>query len=389
MRSLLITWKDLRIAYRDRTGLLMLLAMPLILIAVLGAVFGSSFSDNPSIAAFSVAVVDQDQSQFSRALVEVLSGAELQELIVAEQMLEEEAVAALQQGQLGGALVIPQGFAGAIMGDGDVQLVVLRDPGREFEASVLQSIAQAFADQLTAARLTVQQALQAGQSVDPMQLGQQVAEQFSRAQIVLEQEQVVPGVQISSFQYYAFAMACMFLLFSGSTSLQSLAAEERMQTYWRTMATPTSRFSYLLGKAGGQVAVAFVQFCILAVGTRLFYGVIWGNWVATLTVGLVYALTVGGLAILVSSLVSSPAAAMSGWMIAVQIGTALGGGMVPLYVFPSFMQKVAMISPVYWGLRSFLAIGMGQPLPWAYVLPLFAIGAISISLGLLRLARKN
>ncbi len=388
MQALLITWKDLRIAYRDRTGLLMLLAMPLILIAVLGAVFGSAFSDAPTIAAIPIAVVDLDKTQFSEALWSVLSGDELADLIVAKQLTQSEAEAELQQGNLAGALVIPAGFSDSVLGSGSSELLVLRDPGQEFQASVLQSIAQAFADQLTSARLTVQEALQTGQNIDPVQLGQQVAQLVVESRVRLEREVVVPGAAISSFQYYTFGMACMFLLMAGNFGLQSLAEEEKKQTYARMMATPTTRFNYLLGKVGGQVALAFTQFLILAVGTRLIYGVFWGSWPAVLMVGFAYSLTVGGLSILVSSLVRSGAAALSGWMIGVQVGTALGGGMVPLYVFPDFMQQVAMISPVFWGLKSFLALGMGQPMPWEYVLPLLVIGVISILLGLTRLAKN-
>lgn len=388
MQALMITWKDLQIAYRDRTGLMMLLAMPLILIAVLGAVFGSSFADTPTIATIAIAVIDQDRTHFSGELWQVLSGDELADLVVAKQMTEVEAEAELKQGRLAGALLIPSGFAASVMGNGSSELVVLRDPGQEFQASILQSIAQAFADQLTAARLTVQEALQTGQVVDPVQLGQQVAHQVAEARVKLEREVVVPGAQINSFQYYTFSMACMFLLMAGNFGLQSLSDEERKQTYARTMVTPTSKLSYLLGKVGGQVALAFTQFLILALGTRLIYGVVWGDWPAVLLVGLIYSVTVGGLAILVSSLIRNAATALSGWVIGVQVGTALGGGMVPLYVFPDFMQKVAMVSPVFWGLKSFLALGMGQPLPWQYVLPLLAIGVISIVLGLTRLAKN-
>lgn len=388
MRAFFITLKDLRIAYRDRTGLLMLLAMPLILIAVLGAVFGGAFAASPQIEPFPVAVVDLDNSQMSDVLWQVISGDELRSLVLAEKLTQAEAEGQIRQGKLAGAIVIPAGFGDSAIGGGSADLLVLRDPGQEFQTSILQSVAQAFADQLTAARFAVQEVMQTGQSVNPVALGEQVARQVTAAQITLLKEVVVPGARITSFQYYAFAMACMFLLMAGNIGLQSLSIEKRNQTFARTMVSPTSKFSYLLGKTGGQVAIAFVQFLILALGTRLGFGVNWGSWPAVIFTGFAYALAVGGLSMLVGSLVTNSAAGIGGWMIGVQVFTALGGGMVPLSQFSDGMQKVAMVSPVYWGLKSFLALGMGQPMPWHYVLPLLAVGVIAVSLGLARLARN-
>lgn len=388
MRALQIALKDLRVAYRDRTGLLLLLVMPLVLIAVLGAVFGGTFAQSPTIEPFTVALVDQDDSYLSDVLWQVLSGDELRDLITAQRLTLAEAEEQIRQGQIAGGVVVPAGFSASVLGDGSSSLQLLRDPGQELRASILQSIIQSFADHLVASRLTMQELLSSGQAIDPLRLGQQVAAQVAAAEVQVQKDVVVPGAQISSFQYYAFAMACMFLLMAGHLGLQSLAVEHRNQTYARTMVTPTGKLSFLLGKVGGQVAIGFTQFLILAVGTRVAYGVVWGSWPAVLLTGFVYSLSVGGLSVLVSSLVSNPAAGIGAWNIGVQIFTALGGGMVPLSQFPGFMQKVAMVSPVYWGLKSFLALGMGQAMPWNSVLPLLAVGVVAIVLGTLRLARN-
>lgn len=381
-----ITMKDLRVVARDRTGLMMLLAMPLILIAVLGAVFGNAFAQSPKIEPFAVAVVDHDHGALADLLWQVMDGPELQDLVTISKLEETEAEDLIRKGKLVGAIVVPADFTVLATSGQAAELHVLRDPGQEFRVSIVQAIAQAFTDHLTAAQLAIAEVAAGGEVPDPAALGEQVARQVAEAQVRTEKEVVVPGAKIGSFQYYAFGMACMFLLMSGSVGLQSIAAEERNQTLARTIAGPVSRASFLMGKAGGQIAVAFAQFVILFLGTSMIYHVNWGNPCGVMVVGFAYSFAVGGLSMLVASVVKSSAAAITAWMIGVQLCAALGGSMVPLSQFPNFMQKVAMLSPNFWGLKSFLSLAMGQPIPWAYVMPLFMVGTIAVSVGVTRLA---
>jgi ABC-2 type transport system permease protein len=219
-------------------------------------------------------------------------------------------------------------------------------------------------------------------------LGQQIAADISKTQVRLQTEAVASGKQVGSFLYFAIAMACMFLLLSGSLCLSSIASEERRQTLARMMASPTAKVQLLLGKALGQVCITILQFTILYLVTSLVFKADWGNPLAVFLLALAYTFAIAGLAMVVAALVPNRGAAVGAWSICVQIMAALGGSMVPLSQFPAIMLKVAQFNPNYWGLRGFLDIALDLPLPLVNISALAAIGFLGIALGTWRLARS-
>lgn len=73
------------------------------------------------------------------------------------------------------------------------------------------------------------------------------------------------------------------------------------------------------------------------------------------------------------------------------IFAAIGGIMIPLFVMPEFMQKLAILSPMSWGLKSFLALFLqdatiGDILPSLGGLALF--GAICLGIAAWKLNRE-
>ncbi len=390
MQILWIALKDLRIAARDRSGLLLQLAMPLVLITVLGVAFGGAFASRPVIPRFEVGVVDQDTGQLAETLWQILQDSQLQELFLPTAMEADRARELIKEGELAGAIVIPANFTTDVFAGKPTSLQIWCDPGQELRPIIIQTVAQSYVDNLLATQLVVSEALENGQTIAQHEieaLGQQIASEINKVRARLEIDVVTTGKQVDSFLYYAIGMACMFLLMSGSIGLQSIASEERRQTLSRIMATPTARVRFLLGKSLGQMGITVVQFVILYVVTSLIFKTDWGSPLAVLLLALAYAFAIAGLSMLVVALIPNRVAAANAWLISVQIMAALGGSMVPLSQFPPFMLKVACISPSFWGLRGFLDIAMAQPLPLVNMLVLAITGLVAITLGTWRLAR--
>lgn len=390
MQIVWIALKDLLLAARDRSGLLLLLAMPLVLITVLGTAFGGAFATSPVIATFDVGIVDEDGGQLAITLGDILQDESLQKLLNPISLTADEAKELVKAGDLAAAIVIPDGFTADVFGGLAVSLQVWRDPGQQLRPMIVETIARSFVDNLLATRIVVAETISSGQSIAPdaiESLGQQIAGDISKTQVRLQTEAVASGKRVGSFLYYAIGMACMFLLFSGSLCLSSIAGEERRQTKARIMVSPTANVQFLLGKALGQVCLTIAQFAILYLVTRFAFQADWGSPLAVLLLALAYTFAIAGLAMLVAALVPNRGAAVGAWSIGVQIMAALGGSMVPLSQFPAIMLKIAHFSPNYWALRGFLDIAMDLPLPLVNISVLVAIGFLGISLGTWRLAR--
>jgi ABC-2 type transport system permease protein len=78
------------------------------------------------------------------------------------------------------------------------------------------------------------------------------------------------------------------------------------------------------------------------------------NWAALLLMLLAISLAAVSLALAVACLVSSHAQAATLGPILNVLMVALGGVMVPLFVMPPVMQKIAGYSPMNWGLEGLL-----------------------------------
>jgi ABC-2 type transport system permease protein len=80
------------------------------------------------------------------------------------------------------------------------------------------------------------------------------------------------------------------------------------------------------------------------------------NWVALFLMLLSISLAAVSLALAVACLVSTHAQAATFGPILNVLMAALGGVMVPLFVMPPVMQKIATYSPMNWGLEGLLNV---------------------------------
>lgn len=411
MKALIIAAKDLKQFSRDRTGLLMTIAMPLILILVLGFALGGMMdSGYPTISQFGVGIVDEDGGQLVDAFRDVLASDGLKDMLAPVDLTRQDAEAQIREGKLAGAVVFPAGYSTDIASGKAAQLTVLVDPASSLRGPIVESVAQTFGDRVLAVQFALARESEKAVAVtgvgDPSQWSAGVRTQLAAQMAQLAQdvslklEAMSPemieelsnrGVQLSAMQYYAMAMTVMFLGFAGLGGLQSIIEERDRQTLNRVLVAPGSRLEFIIGKFLGVLFVSACQFAVLLLGTHFIYRVSWGtNLPGIILLAFAYAFTVSGLATLVSAFNRNPKGAVSMWVLIVQLSAALGGSMVPISVFPEALKRISAWLPNYWTLTGFFGLATGEPM--ATVLPsigwLFALGAACLSIGAWRLARE-
>jgi ABC-2 type transport system permease protein len=148
---LTLAWKDLVLLSRDRMAMFFLLVFPILM----GVLFGLMYQGlgTPQPGGVGVAVVDEDHSPMSQALIENLR--EQQALKVTVTRLEA-AQQQLRTGNVLGIVIVPEGFgktAGIFWADNPVPLRLGRDPSRMAEAAMLEGYLMEAAGKLMAERL--------------------------------------------------------------------------------------------------------------------------------------------------------------------------------------------------------------------------------------------
>ncbi|MCQ6280469.1 ABC transporter permease [Bacillus sp. EB600] len=399
MKSFIIAWKDFKIRFTDRKGFFLMIFFPIILTAILGTAL-SGVMGEASLPKTTVGVVQTDTDPIAAILVnDVLSGKDLKKLVAVKKVdSEKELTALLRDEKIDVGVVIPSNWSGNLQ-DGQLkQAKLLTDPGKELKGNIIETVLQTFVNQvITTSSSTKTVLTNSAQTLAPndiKNLARQLStslEKLAKHNQGFVQEGSIGKKQVSGMQYYAAAMAAMFLLFNVENGAKSFINERDTETLARLMSTPTSKLAILAGKFLGNLYFVLAQFSIFLAVTHFLFQVNWGeNVLQTMLIGFAYSIAVSGLAMLFAAIIKNMKTAEMVGGLGVQIFAILGGSMIPLTIFPKAMQTVANIAPNKWALSSFIDIMAGTT--WNTLLMplivLFMIGIVSITLGTWRLQVK-
>ena len=406
----LIGFKDLKLAFRDRTALMFMLLAPFLLTLGLGFVTGAYGSRSSSgISQIKVIIVNQDQGQLGQALVDLFQSADLADLV--SPALVTDPVTARAQIDANGAVaavIVPVGFTDSIIPPNNqapstdvLQIEIYKNPLSPVSAGVIQSIVEEFASRVETGRVggqvVVTQMLAAG-LISPGQVSAIAAEMGQRQAVNSPPTIVLQAAQSGQAEkpfnvmaYMAPGMALMFLMFTTSNGGRSILAEQAQGTLPRLLVSPTNSAQVLIGKIFGVYVTGVIQMLILIVACSLLFGIQWGNPLGMLVLVLVAVFAATGWGMLITSMARTPGQVSS-------IGTAvmltfgiLSGTFIQASVMPVWFQWASKITPNAWGLDGFTILGMGGSLAdlGKPLLGLAVMGAALFTVSILAFSRRS
>ena len=411
--------KDIHILFRDKLGFFFTVFFPLMMAIFFGAMF-AGLSRGP--ANIPIALVDQDRTSASERFIDRLGQASG---LAVEEIPREEALEQVRRGRTAVLVTLDAGFGAALdnpfVTTPEVEMTVdptqfavagmvrgvlleaagaelqdlMSDPARLGAANSQNSLffeslppSSARDDMLTFLDLSPR----VSSLIDEMGLGAATGgnQGFFGPPLEIEQTEIQaerPGPTNS----YAtsFAQAMLWTLIGGSVSFSmSIAIERSRGTLMRLLVAPVTARHLLAAKGLACLgATLFTSSALITLGITVFdvrptsypllaLALLCGS---ICFCGIMMALSViGG---------TEQAAAGIGWGLSLPL-SMLGGGMVPLFLMPEWMQRLANISPMKWTLMAYEgAIWRGFTLN-EMLLPcavLVAIGVIAFTLGARRL----
>lgn len=435
--SIWIVLKDLLIFARDRKSFVTLFLMPIILIAILGAAFGGLMGEDVTVQKFTVGYVDYDDSDFSKLLKEEVLETSLEEYIDLKEMTEAELETEIKDQSLGVGVIVPNNFSSSIE-DGKettIEIVSGHDTGLELlvvESGITQfsqlvqgrtsigeiigelngeAVAEAEARaEAEALAEAIEQAKREAQSPEEAeaieeQMIQQHEEEMTTTEVeiiempdfdiaevsslIAEQTVSDDTPPISSFQYYAAGMGVMFLLMTVVIVVGSMIEEKESQVYNRLLVSNLANRQYLLGKFLGIIFVSLLQLTIIILGTSLLFSINWGSSLSGIVLTVVsFTISAAGLGVFIGSFIKSEGLYSNIGIIGSQVLAALGGSMVPLYLFPEWMIEVSKVLPNALALQMFLELMAGAGVDAIATEALISIG-VGITLFLLAWVRLS
>lgn len=388
--------KDLRLLWRDRFGLFWILIFPLLF----ALFFGAIFSDSGAAGTMKIAVVDEEDSKSSRALVEKLRASPSLEI---ESMPLDAAAEAVRRGKKTAYVVVPKGYG--LFNPDAPPLRVGLDPSRKAEAGFLEgllmqaSMESAFSDPEEMRRSIREQRKGAPpeldrffDDLDRMMGSMPASTAASPARVVTESAGPARVTPRSSWEI-TFPSAILWAILGCAAGFAiSMVQERTAGTLLRLRVAPVTRGQVLAGKglacflACIAVSLLLLGFGRLVFGLRILNPAVLGAAIVSTAlcfVGVMMLLSVAGR--------TENSVSGAGWAVLL-VFAMLGGGMVPLFVMPAWMQKLSHASPVKWGILS-IEGGIWRGFTLAEVaLPcgiLLAVGAVCFAIGVAVFSRRE
>jgi ABC-2 type transport system permease protein len=373
----------LRRLFRDRSNIFFILVFPILLVLVIGVVFGGD--DEPRLG-----VSAPSDDPLAGGIVDALTGDD--GLDVHTYATAADLRSAVEHDEVQAGVVVPDGFAESLRAGDTTALDFVAGPSGIGIA--LQPVAEAAVRpqlvELQAARFAADQgdgdldaALDRAADLDAT-----VPEVTVNTRTVGD-ELFAEG--LGRFDVGASSQLLLFVFVTGISSSVALIRARRIGVTRRMISTPTSPGVVLAGEFVGRYAVVAGQATYILIASWLIFGVDWGDPFAALLVALAFALVATGGAMLAGSLFRNEQQASGlGVMLGIGLG-AIGGCMVPLQIFPSALRTVAHLTPHAWALDAFDEL-VRDDVGVAAILPdlgaLVAMAAVLIVLAAWRLGRQ-
>ena len=139
----MIARKDLRVFFRDRTGMLLGFLLPISLITVFGYVMNFAFGGfgGGGMPRAILWVADQDHSESSRRFLQELRDSKMIRVRPRTNDQPQDAAQVrklVTDGEAHHALIIESGFGAAMVAGELPQLTMVRDPGRTMEDRIIR-----------------------------------------------------------------------------------------------------------------------------------------------------------------------------------------------------------------------------------------------------------
>ena len=331
--------KDLILHFSNRRALIIGIVAPIVLAAFFGYLFNPKTSKPSRVE---IVVSDLDQSPLSRELVRQL-GADAS--LKLSSTTAEGARQAVQQGRAKLAILLPAGLGAAlpaalISGGPKPAVELVFDPSQAMALAVVRGL--------------LTQSLMKAMGGSSMSLPVDFQQQEAAA---------TAGGQYDGFSHAFAGMGVQFVLFAGIDFGIGVLLARRMGLWRRLRAAPLSR-SLLLGSriVSGALIALLLVLVIFGAGIAIFGVRIHGSWLGFLMIVGAFALVTSTFGMLVAAFGRTPEATRSLANFGTLVMVMLGGAWVPSFLFPGWVQTLALALPARWvvdGLDAMTWRGLG------------------------------
>jgi ABC-2 type transport system permease protein len=377
--------KDLMLFFHDQRSVILTFLLPLILISLFAFAYGGIGEFDGRSEPVRLLITDLDQTVSSQEIISSIDSLKDIRTVISNSVKAEELVI---NGNYACALIIYKGFQDSLVAGNASPLEMVYDRSREMEIAALQ---QNLISTLMAStgKIVVKKRIENYLKSQFPYIDKNITDNIARNATdnndntpVIKWTSVVGeknDTKLGLIQAVA-GTAILMLLFSVAGVGTSILEEKENGTINRLLYSPLKGSTILYSK---MLFAFFIS--ILQLTTMFIFAWLVLNMDLSVNIpGLILMITatsfaVSSLGIFLAAVSKTRQQAQNLSTIIILVMSAIGGSMIPLFIMPAILQKIALLSVNYWGIQGFYDL-FWRVLPLKEILPkiliLMGIGLI-------------
>lgn len=363
--------KDLKLIIHDKRAVILTLIVPIALISLFAFAFGGSRNSNDSNP-ISIFISDQDSTDVSQNVISKLDTLKSLDIKLLPLKNAKEEV---KKGSRVAVLALYKGFKDSVESGKNYPMELFYDQSRQIEAGLLQQVLfsnlmgiigmksikgnihkmideenpglskKELGEIHTKVDEQITKFESSDKNPDKSFMGMKTTPMFSKSENNLGLVQAVAGVAI------------MMLLFSVTGMGSGMLTEKEEGTLKKLLYSPIRPSSILFGKMASTIIVSIIQLTVMFLFAWLAFGLnIFIDIPSLIVMILSTAFACASFGIFIASIAKTRKQVESFSTLVILIMSAIGGSMVPIFIMPAIMQKIAVVSVNYWGIQGFYDI---------------------------------
>lgn len=375
--------KDIKTVVYDVRSFGIMLIMPIVLMSILGMALQSNFGDetDSGMTLATIGIVKDydyeaemykvegkiDLTTYDEGIVTALDAEnnffglldheDLKKFVDYRIMTKEEGVKQLENEALNALVILPKDFifnnymqltGSRLISEIEYQI----NPDNDFVAGIVYGIIEGYVDmnnniyaQQRVLYIDVLSKIPPEAGIEMPSMMDDLTDSITS--IVVEQQSVHREEAISSFQYYAAAIMCMFLLYSAGVGGRALLMERKDRTIPRLSVSGNGLTKIVLSNYFRVMALAMMQSILMIVYSTVVLKVYWGKIMPIIVTIIISSMAIAaiGMFIAVITLISNNYKVANAFEFAViYIMALIGGSFVPVESLPALIGKLGFLS---------------------------------------------
>jgi ABC-2 type transport system permease protein len=389
--------KDLRLFLHDQRSVILTFLLPVILITLFAFAYGSIGAYNGRSESVKLLVTDQDQTRSSKEILYKLDSLDDISIIVSDSRNSKELVI---KGEYACALIIYKGFQDSLAAGNSTPIELVYDRSREMEIGILQQNLISTLMSSTG-EIIVKESIEKYLHDKFPTINKVTSDNILKTAI--KRGNNTPAIKWTSvvgikndtklglIQAVA-GTAILMLLFSVAGVGTSILEEKENGTINRLLYSPLKGSTILYSKMLFAFFISILQLTAMFVFSWLILKMDMRVNIPGLILMIIStSFAVSSLGIFLAAVAKTRQQAQNLSTITILVMSAIGGSMIPLFIMPLVLQKIALFSVNYWGIQGFYDI-FWRALPLEEILPkiiiLMSIGVV-MTLASIQLFKKR